>query len=493
MTQLKRVAVAVAMGAVVVTGLPASGQPVAALACSTDWPMFGHDTARTAAACASSITRLNAATLAPRWFVRTGGAVTAEPAVIGDTVYVGDSVGIMRALDTADGAVRWTFNAKNNPVHVDKHEASYGVFVSSAAVVPVAGVAGRTLFVGGGGTLYALDAATGKARWATDLDPRHPTSRAEIESSPLVYTPRNGSPVVYVGLGTNEASGSVDGGIVALDARTGALRWKYDAEVEKVVHSLTYRDTEGTGSGDVWTSPTVDPTTGFLYFGIGNRDLPHGDTQQVFAIRSDTGARVWKFDEPAANHGIDDDFGATPILFTDNTGRRLVVQAGKSGWVYALDAVTGHLVRSVKVAVASSIGGFIGSTAIARVKGHTVLFGNTAIPSSSPGSHPGHATSLHAVDLETGTVLWHQPLQVPAYSPVTVAGGVVFAPDTTGFSVNAYGATSGAPLWHVPMAAAPSGGVAIKGASIFFGTGTFFSPGFPPQVTGIWSFALPAA
>jgi polyvinyl alcohol dehydrogenase (cytochrome) len=456
--------------------------------------MFQHDSGRTAAACGTSISRLNAPTLAPRWFVRTGGAVTAEPAVVGDTAYIGDGDGVMRALNIANGAVRWTFDAKNNPVHVDKHAASYGVFVSSAAVVRVAGLAGRTVFVGGGGTLYALDAATGKARWATDLDPRHPTSRAEIESSPLVWTSRNGAPVVYIGLGTNEGSGSVDGGIVALDARTGALRWKYDAEVEKVVHSLTYRDTEGTGSGDVWSSPTVDAVTGFLYFGIGNRDLPHGDTQQVFAIRSDTGQRVWKFDEPAANHGIDDDFGATPVLFTDNTGRRLVVQAGKSGWIYALDALTGRAVRSVKVAVASSIGGFIGSTAMTRVNGHATLFGNTAIPSGSPGPKPGQAASLHAVDLETGTVRWHQPMQVPAYSPVTVAGGVVFAPDTVGFAVNAYDAATGAPLWHVPVAAAPSGGVAVSAGSIFFGTGTYFSPGskVPPQLTGIWSFGLPA-
>jgi polyvinyl alcohol dehydrogenase (cytochrome) len=485
-----RIGLACATGAVLAVGLPATGQQAKATHCSSNWPMFQHGLSRSGAACGTAINRLNVASLAPRWFVRTGGEVTAEPAVVGSTVYVGDGSGLFHALDRATGSTRWTFDAEHNPVHVDRHDYSYGVFVSSAAVVPVAGV-GRTVFVGGGGTLYALNASTGRVRWARDLDPHHPTSPAEIESSPIVWRPRGGAPTVYVGLDTNEASASADGGVVAFNARTGALLWKYDAEAERVVHTLTFHDTEGSGGGDVWSSPSIDPATGRLYFAIGNRRLPHGDTEQLFALRAATGKRVWKFNEPPANHTYDNDFGGTPVLVTDPTGRRLVVQAGKSGWVYALSASTGRIVRSVKVASSSAIGGFIGSTAVARVNGRSELFGNTAIPSPGPGANPSQSTSLHAVDLDTGKVLWDEPLQLPAYSPVTYAGGVVFAPDTVGFSVNAYDAATGVPLWRMPVGGAASGGVAISGRSIFFGTGTYFSPGVPPQVTGIWSFALP--
>jgi outer membrane protein assembly factor BamB len=126
---------------------------------------------------------------------------------------------------------------------------------------------------------------------------------------------------------------------------------------------------------------------------------------------------------------------------------------------------------------------------------HPVLYGDSAIPVSSAGgtgttTDPERLTSLHAVDLVTGAVVWHEPAQSPSYAPVTLAGGVVFASDTTQFSVKAYDASTGVPVWHVPVAAATSGGVAISGQSIVFGTGTYFdqSSRVPPQVTGVWCF-----
>jgi outer membrane protein assembly factor BamB len=124
------------------------------------------------------------------------------------------------------------------------------------------------------------------------------------------------------------------------------------------------------------------------------------------------------------------------------------------------------------------------------------LYGDSAIPASTDGgagtlTNPTLLTSLHAVDLVTGAVVWNEPAQAPSYAPVTVAGGIVFASDTTEFSVKAYDAATGAPVWHVPVAAATSSGVAISGQSIVFGTGTYFdqAPRTPPQVTGIWCFA----
>jgi polyvinyl alcohol dehydrogenase (cytochrome) len=483
-----------AVGAVIATGLPAIGQQTAAPACSIDWPMFQRHNDRTGASCVSGINRGNIATLTPKWFVPTTGAVTAEPAVVGDTVYIGDGVGVMRALNAATGAVRWTFDVRNNTGYNDEHAASYGVIVSSAAVATVPGK-GPTVFFGGGGTLYALNATNGRVRWATDIDPRFKTSPAEIESSPVVYTDAGGNQLVTFGFDTNEATGSASGGIVALDTSTGLLRWKYDTEINKVVYSLTFRDQQGTGCGDVWASPSFDAGTRQIFFGIGNCDLAEGDTQYLRAISADTGAPIWKFVEPAANHGIDHDFGATPVLITDSIGRRLVVQAGKSGWVYVINAKTGQLVRSVKAAVGSSIGGFIGSTGVGMVKGHAALFGNSAIPSPDGGlpGPPNENTSLHAVDLITGKVLWHAAQQPPAYAPTTVANGVVFAPSTTDFSINAYDAVRGIQLWRFPTGAAMSGGVAVNDTSVYVGAGTYFSPDaqVPKQVTGVWSFALP--
>jgi len=203
---------------------------------------------------------------------------------------------------------------------------------------------------------------------------------------------------------------------------------------------------------------------------------------------------VWQFAEPPANHGIDNDFGASPIL-TNVNGTDVVVQAGKSGWVYELNRASGALLRSVHLADGGDIGGFIGSGSVADVGGHAVFFGNTAIPVHADGTvdptitdNPAGATSLHAVDLVTGAILWQEPAQTPSYAPTTVSNGLVWAPDTTEFSVNAYEAGTGAPLWHLPIAAATSGGVAVSGNNVVVGVGTFFAAGVPPQLTGIWCF-----
>ena len=87
-----------------------------------------------------------------------------------------------------------------------------------------------TVYVGGEGFLYALDAAMGDGRW------RFETVRS-AHSSVVV----NG--VVYVGVGDFETPGH----IYAVDAVTGEERWRFET------------------GGEVWSSPAV--VDGVLYVG----------------------------------------------------------------------------------------------------------------------------------------------------------------------------------------------------------------------------------
>jgi len=479
-----------ALAAVVVPAVGSAGS------CNTDWPMFQHDASRTASTTCTDIATVTAPTLAPAWFLKTDGAVTAEPAIVGGSVFVGDSAGIFRAVDLAAGTQNWSFDIANNAVHDDQHQPSYGGVTSSAAVAGVPSL-GRTVYFGGGGTVYAVDAATGKPRWATDIDPASPKSSAEVESSPVVWTRANGNSVVFVGMDTNEDKGVVDGGVVALNATTGALLWKYDADSNTVVNSLTANATNGTGCGDIWTSPSLDLQRGLLFFGGGNCNLPDGtDTQRLIAISATGGNPVWQFYEPAANHSMDNDFGAAPIL-THVHGNDVVVQPGKSGWVYVLDRATGgkRYFAQYHLADGGDIGGFIASAAVATIGGDPVFFGDSSVPVHTDGSvdtsitaNPAGITSLHALDLATGAITWQEPAQTPSYAPTTVAGGVVFAPDTTEFSVKAFDGATGVPLWQLPIGAATAGGTAISGDNVVVGVGTFFSNNLPPQLTGIWCF-----
>ncbi|HUY64274.1 MAG TPA: PQQ-binding-like beta-propeller repeat protein [Acidimicrobiales bacterium] len=541
--------------------------------CNDSWPMFQHDATRHGASTCSAINQLTVAGLHPAWFVGTAQPVTATPTVSGGQAYVGDDSGIFYDIAVASGKVQWTFSvvaasyacSKHVTVPGDRHTPSYGEITSSAAVAQVPTLAGDsdpTVFLGGGGTLFALDATTGLCRWATNLDPSNPTSAMEVESSPVVFTPAGGHPEVIVGSDSNESpGGSAPSGMQALDATTGALLWKFEPENNKTDSSLAApADTDG--CGDVWSSPSVDAGAlggaGLVVTTTGNcpemtREHPAAPTaavtcpgspnpptpqlEGVAALDAATGCLVWRWSEPVNQYanpaladGGDTDFGSSPILATVG-GRKTVIEGGKSGYMYAIDQATGSPIWASQpaqpgqtgAALAGAIGGIIGSAAFGYDGAAPTVFASSAIlaPFSGAGvqfTGPGglpvatadttlvcvtnkklvtgktcdplRVASLHAVDATTGAVKWQALVSVPTYAAVTYSNGVVFAPSTTGFSVVAYDASTGTPLWAFPMGASMSSGASIVGSRLFVGAGTSEGPGIPPQLNGIWSFAL---
>src|SRR5438552_1685355 len=288
-----------------------AGQFARGASTSCDWPMYQHDTSRTGAAGAcDAIGPLNVAALAPRWFAPTKGGVTASPIVVGDTVFVGDNAGIFYAIDATSGTVKWQYQTH------DQHKTPYLGILSSAAYEK------GTVYFGGGGTVWALDATSGAPVWAVDSDPSAPTSRMEVESSPVVH---NG--VVYVGTDVNESSTQHATGLLAINAASGDLVWKFNPEDRTVTTTLSPA-VLGDGCGDVWSSPAVldlDASKSLVVFGLGNCN----DSQRVAlsgegieAVDAATGAFAWHFGD--GRDDFDDDFGATPIVsplpVTDVTG-----------------------------------------------------------------------------------------------------------------------------------------------------------------------------
>lgn len=257
----------------------------------------------------------------------------------------------------------------------------------------------------------------------------------------------------------------------------------------------------------------------------------------IAGIDATTGCLVWRWSEPDNQYasasfpdGGDTDFGASPILTTiaGTPPTPAVIDGGKSGYMYALNEGSGAQLWANQIAqpgetgpaFAGAIGGFIGSDALGSADGKPTVFGATAIlapftgagaptpdPSlicvqassvSTTNCDPLRIASLHAVNAATGNVEWQGLISLPTYAAVTYSNGVIFAPQTTGFSIVAYSAETGMPLWAFPLAAAPSSGTAIVGSSIFFGTGTGGLAGaipvsgagsLPPQESGIWSFS----
>jgi polyvinyl alcohol dehydrogenase (cytochrome) len=107
--------------------------------------------------------------------------------------------------------------------------------------------------------------------WQTTIDDQ---PGSDVFGSPVVA---NG--VVYIGTSASYAEDKLPlahdrGSVVALDAATGAMKWK------------TYTVPVGDDGGAVWSTPSIDAATGLLYVGTGNayHAPAAGTTDAVLAL-----------------------------------------------------------------------------------------------------------------------------------------------------------------------------------------------------------------
>lgn len=500
------------------------------------WPTYGHDPGRSFAQSpgCSAVSPLTAPTLRVKWVFPTPDSVTASPAVVGDTVYVGSWDGTFYALptDPPPGPVspRWTF------VIDDTNDVAFGRIVSSAAVVDAAGT--RVVLFGGGATLYALRAADGTLLAKQCLDPRTETDPprrcrgsehdVEIESSPAVVPAPDGDGwFVVVGTDVHNARNVGRTGVVALRLRADPWVlepvWKFDPETRRTYTGAGLL-TEGSGSGDgcgsVWSSPAVDVEERLVFFGTGSCHTVGLGEESVYAVDLATGAPVWWFAAPRDGR-YDDDFGASPNLLPGG----LVGVGSKDGRYYRfrrrptsdrapLVGAT-HAGQAGHLTEGFAVGGMIGSAAVGEVGGMPAVFATTAIPtpvgrpldSGAPsldtelGRDPGRLLSLHAIAAGDGRILWRAPLGRPSYGAPSYANGVVLVPSTFDFSLKAFDATTGTLLWAAPLNGAPSSTPVPVGHSVYLGTGTrttdaeykatdghTVSPLSP--LSGVWAFSV---
>ena len=431
--------------------------------------MWGRDPARTFSSPCPGLDPTNVGDLRRIWFFNTHDVVTATPAVVDGSVYVGDWSGRFYALRARDGTLRWTRTTKPHP------NVYAGQIVSSAAVAEVRGV--RTVYFGGGKTLYALRASDGSVRWKHELRPGgSPKDPTEIESSPAVV-----DGLVVAGWDVHNSPAGLPAGVFAVDAATGAPRWR------TVLAPTEGAGATGPGCGDVWSSPTVDEQRRLVFVGTGNCvTSPRGYgrfAEAVVALDLDDGRVRWSF-QPHQPNRDDLDFAGAPNLF-ESGGRALVGLGGKDGTYYALDRDSGVLVWSTRVVEPGlihpgsnfSTGGFIGPTAVAD----GVIAGGTAI---------GDAPYLHALDAATGAVRWQQPIAAPTYAAPAVGGGVVVIGGTD-FTMRAVDLATGRVLWSDDVSGAVSGGPAIVGDDIFAVAG-IREPGLSKRsrTSGVYRYSL---
>jgi polyvinyl alcohol dehydrogenase (cytochrome) len=451
----------------------------------TDWTSVGFDQASHRYQPNPGLTAADVPKLRVKWsFAMSGGM----PTVIGDWLFVTNRSGKFYALDPATGCVRWVVEgavARTTPMVVRSDVSPSGwltvigernrtarAFDAQTGkelwrspeldANPVAGITGAPLIAGNQvfvpttsgeegaarqptyaccsfrGSLSALDLKTGKVQWKTYVinEPLHPTRKnssgvqlqgpagGAIWSAPTLNARRG---LVYVATGDSYTEADTKGAdaIVAMDIKTGAIRWS---------NQVTEADN--------------------------------------FIVGCNAAQKPINCPSP---DGPDYDFGASPIVFHLASGKDIVLSGQKSGVVFGMDPDTGKTLWSQRVGSGSSLGGIEWGMAadgkrlyVANADTVNVLeenlkvLGRTNLGTPIGPARPG----LSALDPATGKVLWTVPApKAPCHyagdrskdrgggacsraqsQAPSVIPGIVFSGTMDGW-LRAYDAATGKVLW----------------------------------------------
>lgn len=409
------------------------------------WPFYGHDLSNTRDGGKDGPEPAQVPNLGVAWsFYSNKGDFTGTPVVAKGLVLAGSNSGTIYAIDATTGRKRWSHDSKaivNGSLAVE----------GNRVYVP--------LSIPHGPKVLALDLKTGREVWSRQISDQ---KNADVYGSPVVWRGRvyQGVSALYGELGDSEVN--VRGQVVALSAKTGKLKWN------------TYMVPPGHDGGSVWTTPAIDTRTGTLYVGTGNAyHEPAADTTDAMvALDAITGQMKGKFQATAgdvwngtsnAAEGPDYDFGASPQLFKGPDGRELVGEGQKAGVYHALDRHTMEPQWSRTVGPgAFVVGGIIGSTATDGQR----IYG--------PSTVGGEMWSL-GVD---GGYGWFSTDGGPLkFNATTVANGVVYSTDMSGF-LTAREAATGVVLARIPLGAPSWGGVSVAGGTVFAAVGTQSNAGY---------------
>jgi PQQ-dependent dehydrogenase (methanol/ethanol family) len=250
----------------------------------------------------------------------------------------------------------------------------------------------------------ALDAASGRERWRYTHE-RRPGAR-------LCCGPANRGVAVA---GGKVYVGTVDGRLVALDARDGAKLWDvtvagYDAGTENTRElggedPLSKVDANGSTGVGIGAAPLVfdgkvfigingvgyglHPDAGLAVVGVAGR---YGRPGLMAAFDAATGKRLWQFDITAPGwEGLYRDTTQDGVpLHRDTAAERAAAAEHAGAWAYG--------------------GGSIYATPAIDEQRRLLIFGTgNPSPQMADASRPGdnlHTSSLIALDLDSGALRW---------------------------------------------------------------------------------------
>jgi polyvinyl alcohol dehydrogenase (cytochrome) len=366
---------------------------------------------------ASGLSKAQLAKLDLAWAIGFPGNVSlrAQPAVVGDQLFISTpEAGQLFALDIAGTpCVEWVYE----PGVPLRSAVTFGALPSGRKVLAFSDGAVRE---------HLLDAATGKEIWTTSVALG---TVSNATAAPALHGDRLYAPVsageINIGANPKYECCRSHGGVVALDAATGAKLWEMHTMQAAAPTRVSRVGTQlwGPSGAPIWNTPAIDGKRGQLYIGTGeNTSAPATDTSDsVMAIALADGAVRWKFqatrndifltgcmtDASGPNCPSKDafqkdyDFGASIMLTKRSDGSDIVLAGQKSGVLWALDPDTGRVLWSVDAGPGGPAGGIHWGLA---TDGKRVFAATNR--AGAPGEDQKREPGLVAVDIDTGKVVW---------------------------------------------------------------------------------------
>ncbi|MEO8099364.1 MAG: PQQ-binding-like beta-propeller repeat protein [Acidobacteriota bacterium] len=478
------------------------------------WIGWGQNSSNTRFQSAPGLTAADVPKLKLKWAFAfpTDIISNGQAAVAGGRVFIGSNSGMVYSLDARSGCIHWYFQADTWV----RAAFNFGRIATPAGPVEAA------FFGDGGATMYAVEAATGKQIWKTEVDP-YPVAR--VTGTPKLHQGRLYVPVASGeegpgGVATYECC-RFRGSIVALDAATGKQIWKtftIDEEAKPTKKNSVGTQLWGPSGAPIWSSPVIDTKLNRLYATTGNNySDPATRTSDAFlALDLTTGKILWSRQMTPADaydvacrmpdktncpevDGPDFDFAASPILVDLANGKRALVAGQKSAYVHALDPdQQGEVIWSKKIGRGGSAGGVQWGSAADNENVYVALsdVGRVMLTySQATDADPKVGGGMFALRLRDGNQVWYtkpaecgtKPRCSPAQSAaVTAIPGVAFSGSVDGH-MRAYAAKDGRIVWdfdtirdYPTVNGVPGRGGSLDGPGPAIAGGmVYFNSGYP--------------
>jgi quinoprotein glucose dehydrogenase len=350
-----------------------------------EWYTLGGDYAHTRFTPADEITAENFADLEVAWewdgasFNAISGRST--PSLIdGKLITVAGNKRYVIAIDPKTGDTIWTYREPDTGRAAYSMRSDYGkgvgygevdgrgvIYIVSPAFFLTALDADTGVPIEGFGRPVPIDGfpETGVVDLIADLGhPYDPYDGIPLETG---YITSSSPPIVVndtVIVGNSAEQGyhqarieNVPGDILAYDARTGALKWKFNVipKPGEYGHETWENEAwEWTGDVSSWAPLSADPVNNLVYIPTNSATIDYyggfrpGDNlygAALIALDVETGERAWHFQMVKHEIWNFDNPTAPVLLDLEMPGRGTVpavMQITKQAWVYAFNRVTGE-------------------------------------------------------------------------------------------------------------------------------------------------------